>query len=107
MAHSQRLDRETLRQALQGFRDLRPYRSRFSAAPAALVGSSLWSLAFPDLAGSIVDAAALHRPGGDGLRWADRSVAGRTLCSGARQISQSSAARVRRHLMSEQTRAPG
>jgi ABC transporter fused permease/ATP-binding protein len=59
-----RLDRETLRQALQVFRYLRPYRVRFGAALAALFISSLLSLAFPYLAGSIVDAAVLHRQGG-------------------------------------------
>src|ERR1035438_4880525 len=39
-----KLDRETLNQALELFRYLRPYRGRFSAAVAALFASSLLSL---------------------------------------------------------------
>jgi ABC transporter fused permease/ATP-binding protein len=59
------LDRETLRQALQLFRYLKPYRARFIAALSALFVSSLLSLAFPYLAGSIVDAALVQtRVGG-------------------------------------------
>jgi ABC transporter fused permease/ATP-binding protein len=52
-----KLDRESLRQAMELFRYIRPYRGRFGAAMAALFVSSLLSLAFPYLAGSIVDAA--------------------------------------------------
>src|SRR5256886_15946268 len=52
-----KLDRESLRQALELFRYLRPYRGRFSAALESLFTGSLLSLAFPYLAGSIVDAA--------------------------------------------------
>jgi ABC transporter fused permease/ATP-binding protein len=52
-----KLDRESLRQTFQLFRYLKPYRSRFIAALSALFVSSLLSLAFPYLAGSIVDAA--------------------------------------------------
>src|ERR1035437_7645024 len=58
-----KLDRETLKQALELFRYLRPYRGRFSAALAALFASSLLSLSFPYLAGSIIDAALLHTKG--------------------------------------------
>src|SRR5262249_13660552 len=54
------LDRESLRQALHLFRYLRPYRGRFIAALAALFSSSLLSLSFPYLAGSIVDAALVQ-----------------------------------------------
>src|ERR1019366_3817893 len=52
-----KLDRESLKQALDLFRYLRPYRGRFSAALASLFANSLLSLAFPYLAGSIIDAA--------------------------------------------------
>jgi hypothetical protein len=52
-----KLDRESLRQALELFRYLRPYRGRFGAALAALFAGSLLSLAFPYLAG-----ASLMRP---------------------------------------------
>ena len=53
-----KLDRESLKQALELFRYLRPYLGRFSATMASLFTGSLLSLAFPYLAGSIVDAAA-------------------------------------------------
>src|SRR5665213_1892810 len=49
-----KLDRENLRQALELFRYLRPYRARFGGAMAALFASSLLSLAFPYLAGSML-----------------------------------------------------
>ena len=52
-----KLDRESLRQALGLFRYLHPYRGRFSAALVALFASSLLSLSFPYLAGSMIDAA--------------------------------------------------
>jgi len=52
-----KLDRESLRQALELFRYLRPYRVRFGAAVASMFAGSLLSLAFPYLAGSFVDAA--------------------------------------------------
>jgi ABC-type multidrug transport system fused ATPase/permease subunit len=58
-----RLDQETLRQATELFRYLRPYRARFVAALAALLFSSLLILAFPYLAGSIIDAALGHAQG--------------------------------------------
>ena len=69
-----RLDRETLRQALELFRYLRPYRGRFGTALAALFGSSLLSLAFPYLAGSIVDAAVLHTKGTGNMAGVDRTA---------------------------------
>jgi ABC-type multidrug transport system fused ATPase/permease subunit len=58
------LDREILRQALHLFRYLGPYRGRFVAALIVLFISSLLSLAFPYLAGSIVDAASSRTEGG-------------------------------------------
>jgi ATP-binding cassette subfamily B protein len=69
-----KLDRETLRQALEIFRYLRPYRGRFSAALAALFASSLLSLSFPYLAGSIIDAAVLHTKGSGSMAGADRTA---------------------------------
>lgn len=56
-----RLDRESLSQALELLRYLRPYRLRFLLALLALGGSSLLGLAFPYLAGSLIDAAT--KPG--------------------------------------------
>src|ERR1022692_3111090 len=69
-----KLDRETLKQALELFRYLRPYRGRFSAAVAALFASSLLSLSFPYLAGSIIDAALLHTKGSGSMAGADRTA---------------------------------
>ena len=69
-----KLDRESLRQALELFRYLRPYRVRFSAAMASLFLGSLLSLCFPYLAGSIVDAAALHTQGGGIMAGVDRTA---------------------------------
>jgi ATP-binding cassette subfamily B protein len=69
-----KLDRETLKQALELFRYLRPYRGRFSAAVAALFASSLLSLSFPYLAGSIIDAAVLHTKGSGSMAGADRTA---------------------------------
>jgi ATP-binding cassette subfamily B protein len=69
-----KLDRESLRQALELFRYLRPYRARFGAALAALFAGSLLSLAFPYLAGSIIDAAMLHPEGGGSMAGADRTA---------------------------------
>ena len=68
-----KLDRESLRQVLELFRYLRPYRGRFSAAMAALFASSLLSLSFPYLAGSIIDAAVRHNQGGS-LAGVDRTA---------------------------------
>ena len=59
-----KLDRESLGQAMELFRYLRPYRTRFAAAMVALFATSLLSLGFPYLAGSIVDAAVLKDQGG-------------------------------------------
>jgi ABC transporter fused permease/ATP-binding protein len=69
-----KLDRESLRQALELFRYLRPYRGRFGLALTALFAGSLLSLAFPYLAGSIVDAAVLHSKGGGGMESVDRTA---------------------------------
>jgi ATP-binding cassette subfamily B protein len=56
------------------FRYLRPYRGRFATALAALFAGSLLSLAFPYLAGSIIDAAMLHPDGSGGMAGADRTA---------------------------------
>lgn len=56
-----RLDRESLSQVLELLRYLRPYRLRFLLALFSLFSSNLLSLAFPYLAGSLIDAA--NRPG--------------------------------------------
>ncbi|MEY2408303.1 MAG: hypothetical protein QOF48_973 [Verrucomicrobiota bacterium] len=69
-----KVDRESVRQALELFRYLRPYRGRFSAAMVSLFAGSLLSLAFPYLAGSIVDAAVRHTQGGGGMRGVDRTA---------------------------------
>ena len=69
-----KLDRESLRQALELFRYLRPYRVRFSAALGSLFTGSLLSLAFPYLAGSIVDAAVLHGKGSGDMAGVDRTA---------------------------------
>jgi ABC transporter fused permease/ATP-binding protein len=69
-----KLDRESVRQALELFRYLRPYRGRFGAALAALFTGSLLTLAFPYLAGSIVDAAVLHTKGGGDMTGVDRTA---------------------------------
>ena len=69
-----KLDRESLRQALELFRYLRPYRRRFGAALAALFIGSLLTLAFPYLAGSIVDAAVRHTKGTGTMAGVDRTA---------------------------------
>jgi ATP-binding cassette subfamily B protein len=69
-----KLDRENLRQALELFRYLRPYRGRFSAALGALFATSLLSLSFPYLAGSIIDAALAHTKGSGSMAGADRTA---------------------------------
>ncbi|MSU19906.1 MAG: ATP-binding cassette domain-containing protein [Pedosphaera sp.] len=69
-----KLDLESLRQALELFRYLRPYRRRFGVAMAALFTGSLLSLAFPYLAGSIVDAAVLRTQGGGSMAGVDRTA---------------------------------
>lgn len=58
-----RIDRESVRQALELFGYLRPYRVRFTLALLALLSSSSLSLAFPYLAGSLIDAASGTKPG--------------------------------------------
>ena len=67
------MSRENLKQALDLFRYLRPYRGRFSAALASLFVNSLLGLSFPYLAGSIIDAA-LRGPKGGGMAGADRTA---------------------------------
>ncbi len=69
-----KLDRESLRQALGLFRYLRPYRRRFGTALAALFAGSLLTLAFPYLAGSIVDAGVRHTQGADSMVGVDRTA---------------------------------
>jgi ABC-type multidrug transport system fused ATPase/permease subunit len=51
------LNRESLREALAFFRFIRPYRGQFYAGLFTLFISALMSLAFPILAGAIIDAA--------------------------------------------------
>src|SRR6185369_11621214 len=69
-----KLDRESLRQALELFRYLRPYRFRFSAALGSLFTGSLLSLAFPYLSGSIFDAAVRHTQGDGNMSGVDRTA---------------------------------
>ena len=69
-----KLDRESIKQALDLFRYLRPYRGRFGAALAALFASSLLSLSFPYLAGSIIDAAQRQTQGADSMGDANRTA---------------------------------
>jgi ABC transporter fused permease/ATP-binding protein len=69
-----KLDRESLRQALELFRYLRPYRTRFGAALASLFTGSLLSLAFPYLAGSFVDAVVIHNQGSGSMPGVDRAA---------------------------------
>jgi len=61
-----KLTRENLREAVTLFSYLRPYRSLLIAACGALILSSLLSLCFPFLAGSLMDAAmpgaSIHGP---------------------------------------------
>jgi ABC-type multidrug transport system fused ATPase/permease subunit len=68
-----RLDRESLKQALELFGYLRPYRRRFGAAMAALFATTLLSLSFPYLAGSIIDDA-MHAKPGDSMAKADHTA---------------------------------
>ncbi len=68
-----KLNRESLRQALELFRYLRPYRVRFGAALASMFTGTLLSLAFPYFAGSIIDAA-MHNQAGSGMAKADRTA---------------------------------
>jgi ABC transporter fused permease/ATP-binding protein len=61
------LNRESLRQSLVLARYVRPYRARFFAGLATLFVSATLGLAFPLLAGSLIDSA-LH-PGGATIPW--------------------------------------
>jgi ATP-binding cassette subfamily B protein len=61
------LNRESLRQSLALARYVRPYRARFFAGLATLFVSATLGLAFPLLAGSLIDSA-LH-PGGATIPW--------------------------------------
>ena len=69
-----KLNRESLQQALELFQYLRPYRGRFGAALASLFIGSLLSLAFPYLAGSIIDSALLHTRGNGSMAGANQSA---------------------------------
>src|SRR5271154_899081 len=69
-----KLDRESLKQTLELFRYLRPYRGRFGAALVSLFVSSLLSLSLPYLAGSIIDAALHQTKGSTGMAGADRTA---------------------------------
>jgi ABC transporter fused permease/ATP-binding protein len=69
-----KLDRESIRQAWELFRYLRPHRGRFGAALASLFTGSLLTLSFPYLAGSIVDAAVLHTQGVGSMAGVDRTA---------------------------------
>jgi ABC transporter fused permease/ATP-binding protein len=69
-----KLDRESVRQAWELFRYLRPHRGRFGAALVSLFTGSLLTLAFPYLAGSIVDAAVLHTQGGVDMTGVNRTA---------------------------------
>ena len=68
-----RLNRENLREAARLFAYLRPHRGLLLAACGALILSSLLSLCFPFLAGSLMDAAA---PGGTthGPAWLPHNI---------------------------------
>ena len=61
------INRESLRQTLALARYVRPYRRRFFAGLATLFVSAACGLAFPLLAGTLIDAAL--RPGGASLPW--------------------------------------
>ena len=61
------ISRESLRQTLALARYVRPYRRRFFAGLATLFVSAACGLAFPLLAGTLIDAAL--RPGGASLPW--------------------------------------
>ncbi len=69
-----KLDRESVRQALELFRYLRPYRLRFLAALLALFLTSLLSLSFPYLAGSIIDAAVASSKTGRAMSGVDQTA---------------------------------
>lgn len=68
-----KLNKENLREAAMLFSYLRPYRGFLAAACGALILSSLLSLCFPFLAGSLMDAAI---PGSQshGLAWLPHTI---------------------------------
>jgi len=57
------INRESMREVLALLRYLRPYRVRFVLALLALFASNLLGLAFPFLAGKLIDAATTPGPG--------------------------------------------
>lgn len=57
------INKESMREVLALFRYLRPYRVRFVLALMALFASNLLGLAFPFLAGKLIDAATTPGPG--------------------------------------------
>jgi ATP-binding cassette subfamily B protein len=63
------LNRQTLRQAGQLLRYLKPYRLKFAAALVCLFAGSLAGLAFPYVAGNLVDAALQGRAPAAAGRW--------------------------------------
>ena len=69
-----KLDRKSLSEALRVFRCLTPYRGRFASAVLALLTASLLSLAFPYMAGGIVDHAAAARGLPAGMTHANREA---------------------------------
>src|SRR5258708_153379 len=69
-----KLDRESLRQGLDLFRYLRPFRGRVGAALGSLFTGSMLRLSFPYLAGSIIAGAMPHSKAGGSLAGADRTA---------------------------------
>jgi ABC transporter fused permease/ATP-binding protein len=57
------INRESMREVLALLKYLRPYRIRFVLALLALFASNLLGLAFPFLAGKLIDAATIPGPG--------------------------------------------
>ena len=68
-----KLNQENLREAAKLFSYLRPYRGRMTAACGALILSSLLSLCFPFLAGSLMDAAIPGTPA-HGPAWLPHTI---------------------------------
>ncbi len=69
-----KLDRESVREALELFSYLRPYRVRFAFALVVLFLTSLLSLCFPYLAGSLIDAAVTGARAGGAMGDVDRTA---------------------------------
>ena len=69
-----KLNRENLREVAILFSYLRPYRSLLSAACGALLLSSLLSLCFPFLAGSLMDAAMPGTTTTHGPSWLPHNI---------------------------------